>query len=120
MAHIKIKYRTAHCKVGYSKYSNCSYPDNDFISNCIIMHYDKYNWDDQYGYCKEYKSKSNIMNDYCVHACETSHIKERDYKSFQYDEGKGIAFGAQYIEDNAIDYLEIDGNVLIDRTKEGE
>lgn len=132
MTHIKIKFKTAICSKGLRK-DECKEHNSNFLDEytnfcdemnftkeCTNLYFSKYDWDYLYDKCKVYESSNEYVNGHCKHVKTYTLMVEDDIEKFNYVEGMSFKLYYHIIDINAIDYLEIDGEVLIDRKKEGE
>lgn len=102
MAHIKCRYTTYHCPYG-EVYGNC---------------FDKFDSD-----CDHFISdpKSKVINPKCEHILVSNMEFEKTVRTYEveisraYDKNGYLEIGRTVIDESDIDYLEIDGRVLIDK-----
>ena len=111
MAHIKLKYTLPFC--------------TEYYPNIRLRH-NEYWFCDESGCCPDgrtYKrpempEKGNtiIVNPICAHCESKSGEFEKTVKRYEYFDGV-LKVAADTFEEHEIDYLEIDGRVLVDRRK---
>lgn len=105
MTDIKCRYTVPYCYYGYSP---------------VRLHHDVFwNCDSEYECIGEYhpSSGTKVINPQCTHCIYISGEFEKTVKRYEYEDGILTVAGKKYSEDE-IDYLEIDGRVLIDECGE--
>ena len=58
-----------------------------------------------------------VITRVCIHALRDRIQFENDYKKYEYDEYDGLRLPQRFICSDVIEYLEIDGCILVERTR---
>lgn len=105
MAHIKCRYGEIRCGYGSYELMGCLCKDPQTGGACERFE-DKWS-----------EGERTIISDFCRFAEKTTAEFEGDYKKYHYDY-YGITVGRKSIDAEDIEYLEIDGRVLVDESEE--
>lgn len=108
MAHIKCRYTIPYCTYDFIKkrvHHDESWFCDSYDSECIGQ------------YERPADASNNFVNPTCKHCVYVNGEFEKNCKSYSYEDGWLEMRGASYA-DHEIEYLEIDGRVLINREEE--
>ena len=105
MAHIKCRYYGYICGCGVYGYSGhrCEYPADG--NGC---EYFKDHWFDE-------GKNMWAISEVCAHACRSHNEFEGDYRKYEVDDFE-LHIPRRYIDMDRIEYLEVDGRVIVDRS----